>query len=113
MKRGTTNNPNGRPKGVPNKVNGNLREMIQKIIEDNIDSINDDLTNLEPKDRLVILERLMQYIIPKQQSVSVEAQIQAEYEAIERLLDKVPNEAIEAITERLIKLNLLNKQNNE
>ena len=31
-----------------------------------------DLKALEPKDRLIILEKLMQYIIPKQQAQSID-----------------------------------------
>jgi hypothetical protein len=72
-----------------------------------------DLKQLEPKERLMIFERLMQYTLPKQQSISVEAQIQAEYGALEKLLSNAPDEAIKAITERVIRLNQLNKQENE
>ena len=72
-----------------------------------------DLDKLEPKDRLIILERLLQYSIPKQQSISVEAQIQAEYDALEKLLNNAPTEAINELTERLMKLNQLNKKDNE
>jgi len=112
-RKGTTNNPNGRPKGTPNKSTSDLREWVNGLIDDNRLKIAEDLKSLEPKDRLVIIERLLQYAIPKQQSISVEAQIAAEYEAIERLLSNMPEKAINELTERIIKLNQLNKSNNE
>ena len=113
LKKGQTNNTAGRPKGTPNKVTADLRVWVENLIGSNLLQMEQDLKNLEPKDRLMILEKLMQYSIPKQQAITVEAQIQAEYEAIERLLNNMPDEAIEAITERLIKLNRLNnKQDN-
>ncbi|MDR2085777.1 MAG: hypothetical protein LBP72_01240 [Dysgonamonadaceae bacterium] len=44
------------------------------------------MKQLEAKERLMIFERLMQYTLPKQQSISIEAQIQAEYGTLEKLL---------------------------
>lgn len=104
MRKGKTNNPNGRPKGKPNKVTAELKDWINKIIAANKDQVIADLKELEPKDRLMILEKLMQYVVPKQQSISVEAQIEAEYRALEVLLQKAPDDVIEAILERLTEL---------
>ena len=72
--KGKTNNPNGRPKGVPNKVTASLRTFVAEIINKNKRQINKDLKALQPKDRLIILERLMQYVIPKQQWQQVDLQ---------------------------------------
>ena len=41
-------------------------------LEKNRSQMEKDLKALEPKERLQILERLMQYVIPKQQAVSAE-----------------------------------------
>ena len=113
LKKGQTNNKSGRPKGIPNRATQDLRDWIDVLLNDSRDLMISDLGKLEPKDRLMILEKLMQYTIPKQQSISVEAQIQAEFAAIEKLLNSAPDKAIEAITERLMKLNQLNKQKND
>ena len=105
LKKGQTNNPRGRPKGKPNKATTDLRTFINELLQDNLDLIVSDLGRLESRDRLQILEKLMQYVIPKQQSISAEAQIQVEYASLEKLLSDAPDEAIRAITDRLIKLN--------
>ena len=72
MNKGHTNNPNGRPKGTPNKITQDMRHWLSELIEGNRHQMEEDLKALEPKDRLQILERLMQYVIPKQQAVSAE-----------------------------------------
>jgi len=61
----------GRAKGTPNKVTVDLRARIKDILDDNIDKVQKDLDSLEPKDRLVILERFMQYIIPRKKEEEI------------------------------------------
>ena len=72
LKKGTTNNPNGRPTGTPNKVTGDLRLKIQSILNDNIDRVQDDLNGLDPKDRLQVIEKLLSYVLPKLQAQSID-----------------------------------------
>lgn len=72
MEKGHTNNPNGRPKGTPNKITADMRGWLTAVIDKNRKQMERDLKKLEPKDRLQILEKLMQYVIPKQQAVSAD-----------------------------------------
>lgn len=58
----------GRAKGTPNKVTTELRQWVAKVVKKNRRQLEDDLAALEPKDRVAMLERLMQYVIPKQQN---------------------------------------------
>ena len=109
FKKGESGNPAGKPKGTLNKTTTDLRAWVNVLVNKNMTQMEKDLKGLEPKERLQILERFMQYCIPRQQSISVEAQIQAEYQAIESLIEKLPDEAVEAVTQRLIKLNQMNK----
>lgn len=62
----------GREAGTPNKITGTLKEFIANLVDDNREQIVEDLKALKPKERLAVLERLMQYVIPKQQAVSAE-----------------------------------------
>ena len=72
MEKGKTNNPNGRPKGTPNKITQDMRQWLSTVIDKNRRQIERDLKALEPKERLQMLEKLMQYVIPKQQAVKAE-----------------------------------------
>lgn len=72
MEKGKTNNPNGRPKGTPNKITQDVRQWLSTVIDKNRRQMERDLKALEPKERLQMLEKLMQYVIPKQQAVSAE-----------------------------------------
>jgi len=65
MRKGHTNNPHGRPPGKPNKVTGEVREWISQIIDKNRHQFERDLKKLEPKERVVIFEKLLQFVIPK------------------------------------------------
>lgn len=72
MEKGKTNNPNGRPKGTPNKITQDMRQWLSTVIDKNRRQMERDLKALKPKERLQMLEKLMQYVIPRQQAVKAE-----------------------------------------
>ena len=62
----------GRRAGTPNKVTGNLREFVSDLIDSNRDKIAEDIDKLQPKDRVMIFEKLMSYVMPKKSETSME-----------------------------------------
>lgn len=65
----------GRQKGTPNKATVSVREWIAQLIDANRAQVKKDLKALEPKERLQILEKLLQYVAPKQQAVSAQVDL--------------------------------------
>jgi hypothetical protein len=63
-KKGFTNNPNGRKKGVPNKSTNELRGLLQCFIEQHIETLESDFKSLEPYQRLTVLERFLKLVLP-------------------------------------------------
>lgn len=55
----------GRKKGTPNKVTGTVKEWLADLIDRNREQMEEDLRQLEPRERLAVLEKFMQYIVPK------------------------------------------------
>lgn len=58
----------GRAKGTPNKVTRPLKEWINNLLDDNREQIESDMKALLPKDRLIMFEKLLQYVVPKQKT---------------------------------------------
>lgn len=75
MKKGQTNNPNGRPKGKPNRVTGEMRIWVLGLINQNREALEADLKALEPHQRWQVVERLMNYCIPKQSAIEADMNI--------------------------------------
>lgn len=68
--KGKTNNPNGRPKGVPNKTTKEIRDAFQMLIESSLPDIQKWLRRVaeeNPEKALMIVERYSDYILPKLQ----------------------------------------------
>lgn len=59
----------GRTAGTPNKTTAAIKEWIVSLIDANKEQIENDLTTLEPKERLQIFLKLMDYVVPKAQIV--------------------------------------------
>lgn len=81
-KKGTVNNPKGRPKGTPNKSTDELRTLLQNFIDDNMETLQADFDKLEPKDRLNFIDRLLKHVLP------------APLQELERLTDEQLDELI-------------------
>jgi regulator of sirC expression with transglutaminase-like and TPR domain len=107
-KPGTTKT-GGRQPGSQNKVTRELKEWLQKVVDDNKEQFEADLQAVEPEKRLAVMERLLSYLVPKPQNLD----IQIEYRELERLLERTPEAYIEKITAKLIHLNNTNTDSYE
>lgn len=54
----------GRTKGTPNKTTNEIREQFQKLIENNLEQFENDIKELEPKDRIKTILELSKFVIP-------------------------------------------------
>lgn len=70
--KGKTNNPNGRPKGTPNKVTAELRQKITDFVGANLKDIQKQYNELDANQKLSFLEKLLSYALPKLQSVQMD-----------------------------------------
>ena len=104
LKKGQINNPHGRPKGSQNKATADMRTWLSALIDGNRKTFEADLKKIDAGQRLVILERLMAFVIPKMQSIDATVQIAEEYNQLERLLQTAPDEAIQRIADRVMEL---------
>ena len=79
----------GRKPGVQNKSTSLVKQCLAKITSDYIDSgkLQEDLADLKPKDRLEMIEKLLQYTTPKMQSVAVSSDEEHPITIEEKLLD--------------------------
>ncbi len=102
LKKGDIINPNGRPKGAVNRSTAEIRKAFQLLVSDNLDRLQEDLNALDPEKRLAYIIKMAEFIIPKLQSVTLDNQLEIEYRHLNALLSSAPDEAIEAITMKLL-----------
>ena len=87
--KGVTNNPNGRPKGSQNKATADLRQWLTEFVHGQREQILLDWQSLEPKDRIVMFEKLMRFVLPTLQA----ATLQTDFERLtDTQLDDIINE---------------------
>jgi len=67
--KGKTNNPAGRPTGTPNKVTKELRERISDFLSENWEQIEKDFKTLPPQQRAMLFEKLLQFTLPRLQTI--------------------------------------------
>lgn len=84
----------GRQKGTQNKVTTVTKEILSDMLGDYQESglMTADFLTLEPKDRIQCAEKMMQYILPKMQSTSVDFNNKATKITIEQKLRELSEE---------------------
>lgn len=68
FKKGVSGNPKGRPKGSVNKVRSRVAEAISALLENNLEKFQENFDELEPKERIRILLKLLEFVLPKAQA---------------------------------------------
>ena len=62
----------GTRKGVPNRINHEVRKSFQLLVENNLERLQSDFDELEPKDRIKLLLEMAKFILPTLQAVSID-----------------------------------------
>ena len=68
FKEGQSGNPNGRPKGTPNKSTAEIRDAYQKLVESNLTNMTEWLVQVaaeNPERAMDLMLKLSEYMIPK------------------------------------------------
>jgi hypothetical protein len=96
FRKGQSGNIKGRTKGTQNKVTKHLRESITSFLENNFERLENDFELLTPKDRIKFYCDLLQYSLPKLQTV----QLETDFEHLTDIeLDRIINELKNSISE--------------
>jgi hypothetical protein len=60
----------GREKGTPNKLTKELRYVLKDLIYNELESLDEKLEELETKERIELIIKLLPYTLPKLQNIS-------------------------------------------
>jgi hypothetical protein len=63
--KGQTGNPNGRPKGSPNKVTADLRQLLTGFVKDNYEQFTKNFDSLTPEQYCTLYLKLLMLLVPK------------------------------------------------
>jgi hypothetical protein len=74
FKKGAIGNPSGRVKGVPNKTTKQAKELMEKVLFNEIDNIQKSLAKIRSNDGDVkyidSLVKLLAYVMPKKSDIT-------------------------------------------
>lgn len=111
QQKGHTGNPNGRPKGTPNKVTTDLRAWVNDILSNGKERFNEYLEQLAPDEYIRTFTALLNYVLPKMASTTPDDILRKEKEMLQELILSLPEEMVDRVTKRLY--DIQKRENNE
>lgn len=102
FQKGQSGNPHGRPRGSRDKLKGALLDQLRAVLDKNLPRLGADLDELKPLDRVKAVTNLLAFLLPK---ATMDEYMEAEAEALGRLLDTASDEAITRIAAKVDDIN--------
>ena len=92
----------GRPKGAFNKSTETIKRSISMLLENNIDTVQSDLDEMQPRDRVNALLQFMKFVVPTQKAIELDTKVSEEElnEAYIQRLMEVPEENFDKYHDR-------------
>ena len=81
----------GRQKGSLNRIPSNLKATIQGIVERQFETLEEDLEQMDAKDKVSLVLKLVEYVLPKQRETKIDFNSLSDDE-IDSLINKLKNE---------------------
>ena len=104
FQKGQSGNPKGRPKGAKGKAVTDLKKWVAEILDGGREKFEKALNCVPPQDYIKTFMGLLNYSLPKLQSMSPGEMLDAEYKKLEELLENAPDEVVDKIVERINRL---------
>jgi hypothetical protein len=85
FKKGVSGNPNGRKKGVPNKSTAEIKEIITRIVGNQLEHIEKDLDRIrknDPAEAMRLSSKFIDYVLPKQTKMEIEGELTHKVEKV-------------------------------
>ena len=84
----------GRPKGASNKSTEIIKRSVSNLLENNIDTVQSDLDEMQPRDRVNALLQFMKFVVPTQKAIELDTRTSQEElnEAYIQKLMEIPEE---------------------
>jgi len=92
----------GRPKGASNKSTETIKRSLSMLLENNIDTVQSDLDEMQPRDRVNALLQFMKFVVPTQKAIELDTKVSEEElnEAYIQRLMEVPEENFDKYHDR-------------
>jgi len=62
----------GRKAGTPNRITSDIKARIKTFVENEFDNVVADFSGLDAKDKVLLFEKFLNYVLPKQRWAGID-----------------------------------------